>query len=153
MQTGEPIQSKNMGTMQAGDSLPTVQKLVTQDQIEKYAEASGDFNPIHVDHEFAATSQFGGTIAHGMMIAASISEMMTLAFSEEWPRSGRLKIRFRTPVYPDETINTFGQIDRIHQRDRAQEVTCTVGVRKHDGETAISGEATVIVTKGQHQKS
>ena len=137
--------------MREGDSLPTIEKLVTQDQIESYAEASGDFNPIHVDHEFAATSQFGSTIAHGMMIAASISEMMTMAFNEEWPGSGRLKIRFRAPVYPGDTTVTFGQVERIRQRDRAQEVTCTVGVRKRDGEAAVTGEATVIVQMGQQQ--
>ena len=72
---------------QKGDSLPTIEKVVTQDQIEKYAHASGDFNPIHIDHEFAATTQFGGTIAHGMMVAATISEMMAAAFGRNWPES------------------------------------------------------------------
>ncbi len=49
---------------QVGDQLPKIEKLVTQAQIGRYARASGDFNPIHVDHDFAAKSQFGGTIAH-----------------------------------------------------------------------------------------
>ena len=66
--------------MRKGDSLPTIEKVVTQVQIEKYARASGDFNPIHVDREFAESSRFGGTIAHGMMVAATISEMMAAAF-------------------------------------------------------------------------
>ena len=66
--------------MEAGDALPSLKRPITQELINKYAEASGDFNPIHVDHEFAASSQFGRTIAHGMLVTASISEMMTLAF-------------------------------------------------------------------------
>ena len=118
---------------------------MTQDGIERYAEASGDFNPIHVDHEFAANSQFGGTIAHGMMIAASISEMMTVAFRRDWLGAGRLKIRFRAPVYPGDQITAFGQVTRIRERNGTREVTCSVGVRKQNGEAAITGDATVMV--------
>ncbi len=131
--------------MQEGDTLPTVEKLVTQAQIEKYAEASGDFNPIHVDHEFAATSQFGSTIAHGMMIAASVSEMMTLAFKEHWLGGGRLKIRFRAAVYPGDTVTAFGEMKSVRERGDTREFTCSVGVRKSNGESAITGEAIVAV--------
>ena len=45
--------------MQTDTALPTVRRTITQDQIERYAKASGDYNPIHIDEEFAATSQFG----------------------------------------------------------------------------------------------
>ena len=132
--------------MQIGDNLSTVEKLVTQDRIESYAEASGDFNPIHVDYEFAAASQFGSTIAHGMMIAAAISEMMTTAFQRDWLERGRLKLRFRAPVYPGNEITAFGQVTRIRERDGTMEVTCSVGVRKQNGEDAITGDAMVDVS-------
>ncbi|MCI0439171.1 MAG: MaoC family dehydratase [Chloroflexi bacterium] len=131
--------------MDPGDALPTVEKHVTQERIERYAEASGDFNPIHVDAEFAKGSHFGGTIAHGMMVAAYISEMMTLAFRESWLGGGRLKIRFRAPVYPGDTITAFGQVKKIERRDGFEEIACSVGVRRQNGEVAITGDATVSV--------
>ena len=131
--------------MQVGDSLPGVDKLVTQERIEMYAAASGDFNPVHVDYEFAARSRFGGTIAHGMMVAASISEMMTLAFGQHWLTGGRLKIRFRAPVYPGDAIASFGQVKSTRDRGDARELACSVGVRKQDGQVAITGDATVII--------
>ena len=134
--------------MQEGDRLPTVEKTVTQDQIERYAKASGDFNPIHVDAEFAAGSQFGGTIAHGMMVAAFISEMMSAAFRQHWSEAGRLKIRFRSPVRPGETVAAFGEVKRVREREGATEVTCTVGVRRPGGEDAITGEAVVAIPLG-----
>ena len=62
--------------MREGDAIPTVERLITQDGIERYAEASGDFNPIHVDPDFAAKSQFGRTIAHGMMVAATLNRTL-----------------------------------------------------------------------------
>ena len=131
--------------MREGDSLPAVERVVTQAQIEKYAEASGDLNPIHIDHAFAAGSQFGGTIAHGMMIAAFISDMMTAAFRRSWLEGGRLKIRFRAPVRPGDTVTTFGRVKSVGERDGVREVTCSVGVRKGDGESAITGHAMVTI--------
>ena len=66
-----------MPNKKEGDTLPAIEKSVTQEQVESYAKAAGDFNPIHLDQEFAANTDFGGRIAHGMMIIAFISEMMT----------------------------------------------------------------------------
>ncbi len=134
--------------MNKGDSLPTIEKVVTQDQIEKYARASGDFNPIHVDREFAATTQFGGTIAHGMMVAATISEMMAAAFGRDWPESGGMKIRFRSPVKPGQRIRTQGSVRRVDTKDGVRRVSCSVSVVKDDGETAIAGQAEVRLSAG-----
>ena len=128
---------------QKGDPLPTIEKVVTQDQIEKYARASGDFNPIHVDQEFAASTQFGGTIAHGMMVAATISEMMTAAFGRDWSESGSMKIRFRSPVKPGQRITTQGSVRRVDEAEGISRISCTVSVVKDDGETAIAGQAEV----------
>ncbi len=131
--------------MNIGDQLPRVERLIDQDQVERYARASGDFNPIHIDHEFAKSSQFGRTIANGMMIAASISEIMTTAFRIDWLRSGRLKLRFRAPVYPGDAIVAQGEIKDIREQPGTREAICSVDVRKQDGELVISGEATVSV--------
>ena len=131
--------------MNIGDQLPRVERLIDQDRVERYAKASGDFNPVHIDHEFAKSSQFGRRIAHGMMIAASISEIMTAAFKMDWLRSGRMKLRFRAPVYPGDTIVAQGEIKDIREKDGKREAICSVDVRKQDGELVISGEATVSV--------
>ena len=138
--------------MQLGDTLPIVEKLITQEQIEKYAKASGDFNPVHVDRDFAARSQFGGTIAHGMMIAAAISEMMTGAFGKDWMDGGRMKLRFREPVYPGDTITGLGHVKRVKENNAATEVTCDVAVRKQSGEDAITGEAAVLIPDRSHHE-
>ena len=54
-----------------------VTRTLTQEMLNAYAEASGDFNPIHTDEAFAKTTPMGGTIAHGMLVLSFISEMMT----------------------------------------------------------------------------
>ena len=130
-----------------GDALPTVEKLIDQELIDMYAQASGDYNPIHVDAEFASTTQFGGTIAHGMMVAAAISEMMTSAFGIDWARSGKMKMRFRSPVKPGQRAAARGEVRSVSETERGRRFSCAVSVTKDDGETAISGTAEVIRDK------
>ena len=131
--------------MQKGDSLPQVSKAIDQARIEDYAHASGDFNPIHIDSEFASQTQFEGTIAHGMMVAATISEIMTGAFGSNWAETGKMKIRFRSPVKPGQTVTASGNVQRVAPIENANRIVCAVSVVKDDGEVAISGQAEVTV--------
>lgn len=135
-----------------GDALPTVEKTVDQARIEMYAQASGDFNPIHVDEDFAAQTQFGGTIAHGMMIAAAISEMMSAAFGTDWARSGKMKIRFRAPVKPGQRVTARGSVRSVAESASGRRITCSVSVDKDDGETAIAGTTEVEVRGEKREK-
>ena len=131
--------------MNEGDTLPTVEKTFSQDDVNRYADAAGDHNPIHVDPNFAAGSQFGRRIAHGMMIAASISEMMAQAFGQDWNKSGRMKIRFRAPVFPGETVRASGTVRSVRQIEDATEVAVSVQVTKANDEAAITGDARVRI--------
>ena len=131
--------------MNEGDALPTVEKTFSQDDVNRYADAAGDHNPIHVDPNFAAGSQFGRRIAHGMMIAASISEMMAQAFGQDWHKSGRMKIRFRAPVFPGETVRASGTVRSVRQIEDATEVAVSVQVTKANDEAAITGDARVRI--------
>ncbi len=122
-----------------GSALPPVTKQLTQAKIDRYALVGGDGNPLHTDPEFAAKTQFGGTIAHGMLLLAYLSEMLTAAFGERWLASGRLKVRFRAPARPGDTLTTGGRIDRVE----GGRVVCAVDCRNQRGELLVSGEAEI----------
>lgn len=132
--------------MKEGDSITEVVKEITSEQVLLYAKASGDFNPIHVDAKFAEGSQFGRNIAHGMMVAASISESMSLTFGASWHASGKVKIRFRSPAYPGDTVTASGQIQKILQSKEETEIRCSVSVTNQAEEVIISGTSSVIIT-------
>ena len=89
-----------------GDLLVNVRKLVSQEQINQYASVSGDHNPIHLDSKFAASSTFGRIVAHGMLVLAFVSEMLSQTFGTYWMEAGYLKIRFKAPVYPGDNLET-----------------------------------------------
>ncbi len=121
------------------DVLQPLTKNITQEKIDRYAVSSGDGNPLHTDPVFAATTRFGGTIAHGMLVLAYISEMMTESFGEAWLSSGTLKIRFRGAARPGDTVTASG---RIVGRE-GNMTRCEVACRNQGRELLISGEAGV----------
>ena len=128
-----------------GDPLETIIRTITQAQVEAYAKAAGDYNPIHLDPEFAAKTPFGRRIAHGMLTLAIVSEMLTSAYPEHWAFGGRLKVRFRGPVFPGETVQTSGEVTRVKEVDGVRVVEIAVGVRKKDGSDVITGQAFIPV--------
>ena len=136
--------------MEEQQSLPEVRKSITQDQINRYAAVSGDRNLIHLDPEFAANSAFGRIVAHGMLLLAFVSEMLTQAFGKSWLENGRLKVRFRAPVYPGENVTTYGQVTKVTAENDGLHVQCTVGCRNTEMQDVITGEASILVADGQN---
>jgi 3-hydroxybutyryl-CoA dehydratase len=118
-----------------------VTRTITQDQIDRYAEASGDHNPVHVDQAFAATTPFGGTIAHGMLVLALIGEMMHAAYGASWRESGRMKVRFKAPTRPGDTVTASAGDAKVVDGRTEYAVQCA----NQAGETLIEGRASVAV--------
>ena len=119
----------------------TTSQTVDENQTYRYAEASGDHNPIHVDEEFARTTMFGGTIAHGMLVLALIGEMMFAAHGEGWTSRGKLKVRFKVPARPGDTITASAQLSR--EDVGSGNVEYAVQCANAAGETVIEGRASI----------
>ncbi len=109
----------------------SVAKQLSQEQVQQYADAANDHNPIHIDEAFAATTPFGGTIAHGMLVLASISDMMAASLGEAWLTEGKLKVRFKAPAKTTDTLSTSA----VALEDGRYAVAC----KNQDGEVLISG--------------
>ena len=107
-------------------NLTELTRLVSQDKIDAYADASGDYNPLHIDPEFASKTELGGTVAHGMLILAYLSEFMTQNFGENWVRNGSLSARFKGAAYPGDTILESGKVTSIEYEDDYVLVECDV---------------------------
>lgn len=133
-----------------GESLPKVEKIITQDKIKQYAEASKDFNPIHIDAEYAKKTALGGTIAHGMLVLAYISQMMTDAFGKCWLTGGSLNVRFKAPARPGDTVTASGKICQIEEGADQKLISCDVLCQNQNGEAVITGEAKVKVKHNEN---
>lgn len=129
--------------LKEGESLPGISKTISQENINRYAEASGDFNPIHIDEDYARKTPLGGTVAHGMMVLAYVSRMMTSAFGTDWLSGGKLDVRFRAPARPGDTIAIGGRITSVERGEDQTQVKCEVLCQNQDGESVITGVAEV----------
>lgn len=129
-----------------GAALPEFVRQVTQADINRYAEASGDYNPIHVDEAFAAATPLKGTIAHGMLVLAFVSEMLARTFGSDWDQSGRLSVKFRSPTRPGDTLTVSGQVESLQSEGDIVWATCALSCRNQADEAVVTGEARVRVS-------
>ncbi len=128
----------NLKELHTDSSLAELNRTVTQEKITAYANASGDFNPIHIDPEFAAKTELGGTVAHGMLILAYLSEFMTENFGENWINSGNLSARFKGAAYPGDTITVTGKVTAVDYEDDYVIVDCDVLCKNQNDEPVIT---------------
>lgn len=112
-----------------GFVLPVVRRLVTQPMIDAYAEASGDFNPIHVDPDYARTGPFGRTIAHGLLTLAFAAQMLNEWSDGAFDASGEIDIAFVGPVFAGDEIEMSGVVEETVERAGRMAVRCTVSCR------------------------
>ncbi len=116
--------------------------VITEKDIELFAEVSGDRNPLHMDEEFAKKTPFGQRIAHGALTASYISGIL----GNDLPGPGSifvgLNMRFRRPVLIGSLV--IVKVEVTEMRERGNRVTLKVSCNV-DGKAAISGEAMVMV--------
>jgi 3-hydroxybutyryl-CoA dehydratase len=120
----------------------TFSKTITEADIVLFAGVSGDNNAIHINEEFAASTSFGGRIAHGFLTASVISA----AIAGRLPGPGAIyleqKMRFCAPVRPGETVHATVTVQEVIN-DRCRLVLETVCCVR--GTVVVTGEATVKV--------
>jgi 3-hydroxybutyryl-CoA dehydratase len=126
-------------------SLASFSRIPTQRRINLYAKMSKDYNPIHVDANYAKQTLFGGTIAHGMLILSYISELMLSAFGSQWLTTGWLSIRFKSPAPSGKKIKVKGRVRSVERIDDKSEIICDVNCLDEAGNPVITGEAGVIL--------
>lgn len=133
-----------------GSALPPVVRHITQENINLYAEASGDFNPIHIDESFASRTPLGGTIAHGMLILAYVSEMMTQIFDSGWLSRGTLSVRFKAPARPGDIVTISGEVSSLEEKDGVLYATCSIECCNQKGDIIITGQTLASINREAH---
>jgi acyl dehydratase len=126
-----------------GDEV-SVSVKVTDDMVRKFAELSGDYNPIHLDDEYAKKTRFGRRIAHGMICGALISRVL----AEKLGAGGiylAQDIKFKNPVYIDDTVTITLKVLNIRESKGIASIDTTC--RTQNGDIAVKGEATIMMAR------
>src|SRR4051812_35422588 len=128
--------------LKIGDKFSTTRE-ITDELIRKFAELSGDHNPIHLDEEFAAKTRFGRRIAHGMLSGAFISAVLGFEFKERKIVYLSQTMKFTAPAFIGDTITTAATVSRIREERGIVflDTICT----NQNGEVTMTGEAVVMI--------
>jgi len=133
--------NRDFEELSIGQELTPLIKKMTQNKINKYVCAAEDYNPIHVDIEFAKKTPFKGTIAPGFQYMAYISELMAREFGQGWYEEGALDVRLTRIVRPGDRLVTRAKIiDK--KEDEKRIVVCEVRITNQNNEDVIVGTAT-----------
>ncbi len=120
-------------------------RTVTAEDVERFADVTGDRNPVHLDEEFAATTRFGARIAHGMLVGSFISELL----GSKFPGPGTIylgqTLQFVAPVYLGDTLTVSATVAAY--RSDKQILTLNTVVTNQLGRKVVAGEAVCLVSE------
>ncbi len=116
---------------------------VTDELIRKFAEISGDYNPIHLDEEFAKNTRFGKRIAHGMLSGAFISGVLGYEFAVRKVVYLNQTLRFVAPVFIGDTVTVTAKV--THIREDKPIVTIETLCENQNGEILVKGEGMLML--------
>lgn len=115
---------------------------ITEEDITLFARVSGDFNPIHMDEDYAKKTPFGQRIAHGALTASYISGILGNNLPGPGSIFTHLEMRFRRPVFIGDTVVARAEVTEMYERGNriTLKITCSVGDK-----VVVGGEAKVMV--------
>ncbi len=120
----------------------TIEKTLDKQTVEAFASVSEDYNPIHLDEDFAKTTQFERPIVHGMLASSLISGLL----ASKVPGAGSIylgqSLKFVRPIFVGETVTAKVEVTSV--RDDKPIAVISTQVLNANGEVAVDGEATVM---------
>ncbi len=120
------------------------EKMVTAEDEARFADCTGDMNPLHRDRDYAAKTRFGQCIAHGMLSAGFISAVLGTKLAPDCCVIYLSQsLRFLRPVKIGETIRAVAEVKGTDPEKRI--VTVQTDCFNQDGEPVVKGEAVVLL--------
>ena len=131
--------------LKIGDKF-TLEFSFTQNQVNDFCKISGDFNPLHWDEEFAASTPFKRPIIHGALVSSVFSKVMGMDF----PGKGSVYLKqiseFKRPLYVGQNYNAVFEIESINESKHTAEIKTQV-FELERGKLMVDGLASVMNTE------
>lgn len=137
-----PARKLYFESVRVGDELPALAKApIDRVQLARYAGASGDFNPVHVDETYAKSVGMPSVYAPGMLVMGMLGQLVS-----DWSRGAQLrryKVRFVKMVWPADTIVCKGRVVERHGENGRYYAEADVWAENQKGELVMRGTAVV----------
>lgn len=128
----------------AGSKIPPLVKQPTTRQLVMWAGASGDYNPIHYDKDFAQSRGLPGVIVHGQLVFSFLGQLMTDWIGEQGSLR-KLTCSYKGMNFPGETVTAKGKVIKKYVEDGEHRVECNIWAENPKGEKTASGMAIAIM--------
>jgi 3-oxoacyl-[acyl-carrier protein] reductase len=120
-----------------------LERTFTAADVDAFAGLSGDFSPLHVDQAYAATTEFGGRVVHGMLLASLFSHLVGMRVPGRHALYLGQDLAFRRPVLVGDTVRASVKVTGKNEPTRV--IALATEIRTADGRVAVSGSAKVKV--------
>jgi acyl dehydratase len=135
-----------------GFRFETSARTVSEEDLREFAALSGDFNPLHTDADFAASSIYGRQIAHGALVLSLATGLRQRTGLFDGTLMGLLEIRswrFLRPVFAGDTIRVVSEVTALRETSKPDRgvMTQRVDVRNQHDELVQEGELVALVRR------
>ncbi|MGM0437311.1 MAG: MaoC family dehydratase [Bacillota bacterium] len=138
------LKGKSIEEMEIGEKA-TFSKTITEVDVVNYAGVTGDFNPAHINEEYAKDTMFEGRIAHGMLGAGLISTVLGTKLPGPGAIYVKQELNFTAPVKFNDTIKAIAEVaEKNEEKNRV--IMKTICVNQND-KVVIKGEAVLMPPK------
>jgi len=115
---------------------------ITLELISQFAALCGDYNPLHMDVAYAATTKFKKPVAHGMLFASFLSRFVGMYLPGKHALYLSQSLNFKNPVFAGDTLRVQGRV--IEKSESTKVITIATKIYKTTGELILDGEARVF---------
>lgn len=123
----------------------TITKMISEADIVNFAGIIGDFNPIHINPEYAKTTMFGERIAHGMLTASFISTLVGCCLPGVNALYLSQEVKFVRAVKIGDTITAQAEV--IEKNDEKRRIVMKTVIKNQREEVVVDGKAVVMIMK------
>jgi 3-hydroxybutyryl-CoA dehydratase len=118
-------------------------KKIDEALVKDFAKLSGDFNPLHMNEEYASTTSFGRRVCHGMLLASFFSQLIGMYLPGKNSLYFSQTLNFRNPCFIDDFVTIEGEI--IEKKSNMKLITLKTIIHNQTGTCLIDGVAKIIV--------
>jgi len=117
--------------------------IITKSLIDDFAKISGDYNPLHMDDEYASNTTFEKRVCHGMLLSSFFSKLIGMYLPGKNALYFSQSLQFKSPCFIDDEIFVEGEV--LEKSHSTSIITVKTTIHKNSGECLVDGQAKVIV--------
>jgi len=119
------------------------EETINEELEENFAKISGDFNPLHMDEQYAKKTKFGKRVCHGMLLASFFSRLVGMYLPGKNALYFTQNLNFVEPCFIGDIIVVKGEV--VDKSEATRMVKLKTTIKNHEGKLLIEGTAQVLI--------